>query len=364
MTRIRGMSRLDFILAHGFPDNSPENKARRKNLVQDVARFFALAWKAPQKVDQAYRDRMAEGPRGSVLTTPRDFRLIAQKGGIELSVLDEESAVTLLTSMSRFNGDKLDDDERKEELDAALSIVRRIDCLPLAIMHSANLVLSDSCTFSEFLEAYSNRELIQDCEEVRLVNQSSGAAYRYSLRTVWNMSFDRLDSGAQSLIRMLSYMDPDRVQLRHLADGVGKAKDPALGFMDIAYKRNKLKVQLLRSSLVTQSKKHKELRVHRLVQASCHLRMDLEERRQSFKNALTIVKHCWPVPPRTAIYDPALWDAQQALLPHVQSLCAHYVVSCKEGNPLIPPETVNWDFPMILYEAGWYCYERALHALA
>lgn len=38
MTRVRGMSRLDFILAHGFPENSPENMARRKNLIQDVAR--------------------------------------------------------------------------------------------------------------------------------------------------------------------------------------------------------------------------------------------------------------------------------------------------------------------------------------
>lgn len=38
MTRIRGMSRLDFILAHGFPENSSENMARRKNLIQDVAR--------------------------------------------------------------------------------------------------------------------------------------------------------------------------------------------------------------------------------------------------------------------------------------------------------------------------------------
>lgn len=38
MTRIRGMSRLDFILAHGFPENSPDNKARRKNLIDDVAR--------------------------------------------------------------------------------------------------------------------------------------------------------------------------------------------------------------------------------------------------------------------------------------------------------------------------------------
>lgn len=38
MTRIQGMSRLEFILAHGFPENTPENMARRKNLVQDVAR--------------------------------------------------------------------------------------------------------------------------------------------------------------------------------------------------------------------------------------------------------------------------------------------------------------------------------------
>ncbi|KAB5554755.1 hypothetical protein GE09DRAFT_1122247 [Coniochaeta sp. 2T2.1] len=60
MTRIRGISRLDFILTHGFPENSPDNKARRKNLIRDVASFFALAWKAPQKIDQAYRDRMAE----------------------------------------------------------------------------------------------------------------------------------------------------------------------------------------------------------------------------------------------------------------------------------------------------------------
>ncbi|KIH87312.1 hypothetical protein SPBR_05089 [Sporothrix brasiliensis 5110] len=59
MTRIRGISRLDFVLAHGFPENSPTNKIRRKTLIQDVASFFALAWKTPQTVDTAYRDHMA-----------------------------------------------------------------------------------------------------------------------------------------------------------------------------------------------------------------------------------------------------------------------------------------------------------------
>lgn len=44
MTRIQGMSRLDFILAYGFPENSPENIARRKNLIQDVARSAVGFW--------------------------------------------------------------------------------------------------------------------------------------------------------------------------------------------------------------------------------------------------------------------------------------------------------------------------------
>ncbi|CAK7228428.1 hypothetical protein SCUCBS95973_006879 [Sporothrix curviconia] len=60
MTRMRGISRLDFVLAHGFPENSPVNKVRRKTLIQDVASFFALAWKTPQAVDKAYRDHIAE----------------------------------------------------------------------------------------------------------------------------------------------------------------------------------------------------------------------------------------------------------------------------------------------------------------
>ncbi|OAA59612.1 Aminoglycoside phosphotransferase [Niveomyces insectorum RCEF 264] len=59
MTRIQGISRLDFILKHGFPEHAPENKARRKTLMRDVARFFALAWKAPQKVSETDRARMA-----------------------------------------------------------------------------------------------------------------------------------------------------------------------------------------------------------------------------------------------------------------------------------------------------------------
>ncbi|KAK3402311.1 hypothetical protein B0T20DRAFT_346108 [Sordaria brevicollis] len=60
MTRMRGMTHLDFILAHGHPENSPENFAWRKTLMEDVASFMALSWKSPQQVSLEYRRRLRE----------------------------------------------------------------------------------------------------------------------------------------------------------------------------------------------------------------------------------------------------------------------------------------------------------------
>ncbi|KAG7125811.1 hypothetical protein HYQ44_000851 [Verticillium longisporum] len=48
------------LLVYVMAQNSPERKACRKNLMQDVARFFALAWKAPQEVGRTDCDCMAE----------------------------------------------------------------------------------------------------------------------------------------------------------------------------------------------------------------------------------------------------------------------------------------------------------------
>ena len=39
MNRIKGVTHLDFILAKGFPNNSPEVSAYRKTLIADVARY-------------------------------------------------------------------------------------------------------------------------------------------------------------------------------------------------------------------------------------------------------------------------------------------------------------------------------------
>ncbi|KAI0197548.1 hypothetical protein F4808DRAFT_293324 [Astrocystis sublimbata] len=48
MTRIQGISHLDFILSHNILENSPQWFTWRESLLTDMAKFFALSWKQPQ----------------------------------------------------------------------------------------------------------------------------------------------------------------------------------------------------------------------------------------------------------------------------------------------------------------------------
>ncbi|KAJ5628082.1 hypothetical protein N7490_010310 [Penicillium lividum] len=58
MNRIKGISYFDFIIYHIADDETPASSRWRKNLTSDVSRFFAMSWKAPQEVNQAYRDSL------------------------------------------------------------------------------------------------------------------------------------------------------------------------------------------------------------------------------------------------------------------------------------------------------------------
>ncbi|OJD13765.1 hypothetical protein AJ78_05815 [Emergomyces pasteurianus Ep9510] len=60
MARIGVISYLDFLLTHNrhVPENSPTFSSWRKSLVTDIARFFAMSWKAPQNVDEISRERL------------------------------------------------------------------------------------------------------------------------------------------------------------------------------------------------------------------------------------------------------------------------------------------------------------------
>ncbi|KAI1819288.1 hypothetical protein F4861DRAFT_150682 [Xylaria intraflava] len=58
MTRLQGISQLDFLLAKDVPENSPEWFAWRNTLITDMARFFAVSWKHPQNVSSVYLENL------------------------------------------------------------------------------------------------------------------------------------------------------------------------------------------------------------------------------------------------------------------------------------------------------------------
>jgi hypothetical protein len=299
------------------------------------------------------REFLPNTNRGSVLVTSRDKNLISQFKGHELNELDEDNAVRLLKSLTNFNQSRLTTERLKEEEEAAAAkIVEQIGYLPLGIHQAANVIVSDACRLTAFLSAYNNMELIEDSQEIRLIKQAS-TTYPYSLRTVWKMNFERLNADQRSLLNVMAFLDPDRVQERLLNDGGNDTPNPGLRFISTAHKVHKHIVALLRSSLISQNDELHELGMHRLVQAACHLQMTHQERQKHFLLAVSLIKQSWPVPPRTAVHNPSLWPDQQAFLPHVQSLCRYYVESRRNGIPLIPDDVVDWSFPSILYEAGW-----------
>ncbi|CAH0035416.1 unnamed protein product [Clonostachys rhizophaga] len=296
--------------------------------------------------------------QGSILITSRDHTLVKTFTGMELVEMTKPSAVDLLLRLVQFDKNALDDADVIEEEIAAEKIVKRLGFLPLGISQAATLIINDSCSLASFLEDYTLRELVEDSATIQLESPRNG--YKYTLRTVWNMNFESLTKDQQSLMKLMSFLDPDRIQLRVLKDGLLKPQVSDFDFISSPHKLSKCRAGLLRSTLVSQSRNGRELRMHRLVQAYCQLRMDIEESRANFRSAINLIKAIWPVPNREMVHNPAFWKEQRELLPHVQKLCEFYVKSCENGQPLISHTELNWDFASVLYEAGWFCYESGL----
>ncbi|KAJ2891206.1 hypothetical protein MKZ38_000733 [Zalerion maritima] len=99
VSRVRGISHLDFVSAHNSPQNWPENFTWRKNLIADVARFLALAWKTPQDIDQASLDglchRYEKELRLLLTSLPDRFHPIIQKSLDPMLVISSLPVVLL-----------------------------------------------------------------------------------------------------------------------------------------------------------------------------------------------------------------------------------------------------------------------------
>lgn len=228
--------------------------------------------------------------------------------------------------------------------------------LPLGITQAAEVIVKDSCFLTDFLDAYNDRELIQSTESLRSVKRP-GQKYTHTLSTVWNMSFESLDHDQQKFLNVISFLDPDRVQLKLLLEGSAisvKKGILSLSFMDDIRKLNRCKGPVVRSSLLTQNEKLRELWLHRLVQQSCHIRMDPMTRQESFDMAYSLVKTMWPVPARNDRHRVDIWPTQRAYFAHIQSMANFYHASQQENEML----QAGLDFIGLITDAALYVWSH------
>jgi tetratricopeptide (TPR) repeat protein len=280
---------------------------------------------------------------GSILITSRNRTFYTEHGGVHLDELEPEDAQSLLLKMSKPAASP--HVSATTELDAARRLLDKIG----RIHQAARLILNSGDTLCSFEEVYDLRAIIEDDQHTKFIQNA--VDYPYNLTTVWSLSFARLSDQQMTMINIMAFLDPDLIPhdiLINLSEILVDA-----GSTPRARKRALIQARrsLLDNSLIDSNETLGEWRMHRVVQAYCHHRMQKEERQKAFDAAFEIINCAWQVTPTDRRHDKSLWPAQQMCVKHVQSLSRYFEESKELGKPLV----LGADrFTRLLQHAAWY----------
>lgn len=242
---------------------------------------------------------------GAIVLTSRDpvARKYLSSNGIDLEPLATESAAALLRKLSEV-------EDSPDEIEASIKVAKRMGGLPLAISLAAAAILRQELTFEEFLAFY---EVEPKAADIRPISLQPENQYQYTLSTVW--ALDALEKPAESLLRLLSMLDPDSID-----ENIITQKLPS-GLPD-GYPGNKpafinARTSLLKSSLVKRDKTSSQLSIHRLTQDFTRVKMSFDVLQEYFVTALQLCTLYWPKPVVSVSYSVATWPASQAVVPHL-----------------------------------------------
>jgi hypothetical protein len=87
--------------------------------------------------------------------------------------------------------------------------------------------------------------------------------------------------------------------------------------------------------------------MHRVTQGVVRVKIDPEQQRGIFSNMISIIAAAWPAP-GIGSHDIALWDASEAIYPHVTSLGDAYRKYFKREDA-----DSDFEFATLLTRVGW-----------
>lgn len=277
------------------------------------------------------------GASGSILMTSRDPLAKNDCSGVDL-----ESFLT--TDAAAFLRLKLKLDDSPENLRESITLAERFGGLPLAISQIAALIARWEMTLKEFLEFYE-----KETSKVAVAKDNPAFLrdnyYRHSLFTVW--AFETLNSQALTILQIISFLNPNRIQEYLFADTV--PENAPSNFPSDATEYILARKELTKVSLVRRIKEDNELIVHRLVQDVVQTHMTSTVATDTFALAVSLIIKAWPTGFMQFDHDMTTWERSEELLQHILKLHHAYQNHPSWTHSL---HTMR-EFAKLLLFAGW-----------
>ena len=260
------------------------------------------------------------GP-GSVLFTSRNpsaKHYLSPQSGMDLLPPAAEDAAALLQQLTYPA-------RSPQELGVAIRLVKRIDCLPIAILHVAGIIKSQDSTFNKALSRYENDLTILKDADMAMTQ----GTYAQTLPTVW--ALDALPPPALALLRVLSLLDHQRIQESVFRSDEARQVNT---LYPLANDFDEVMTALTTSSLVHRDKSAGILSVHQVVQDVARQMMTKEDLADSFQATITLVasnwKNGWSFAFGHRLED---WEVADFVVPHIWKIAAHF----RLHNPTLQP---------------------------
>lgn len=139
--------------------------------------------------------------RGSVIITCRSQSVASKKTStiMHLQCFTTETGVDVLYSLTGIQP------LSEHDAAAAKSLVHLLGGFPLAMTQISEFMTNRGYSYEELLHLYN-----KSAQKI-FTRSEAPLQYKYTLNTVWDISFQNLSTDSRNLLNMLAFFDPDRI---------------------------------------------------------------------------------------------------------------------------------------------------------
>ncbi|KUJ16429.1 TPR-like protein [Mollisia scopiformis] len=255
----------------------------------------------------------------------------------------EEAAAFLRQRLSSFV-------DTPEYIRTSVLPAERFGRLPLAMTQITALIDRWEMTVQEFLAHYEKQMPIESVVKAK-PDFMQDYYYKHSLFTV--CAFESLGLESNVLLKIMSFLNPDRIQESLFTDELPKDPIPKFPVDESTYL--KARTDLIKVSLVKPMKEDKQIMLHRLVQDVVQAHMSSSDAYVVFPFTTTLLLRAWPTPFLQFEHNMATWQRSEELLQHILKISYAYQ---KYTSWDVSPTTHRHVAQLLLF-AGWYLFERS-----